>query len=208
MTLFGLISDVHATPKPVEEALAIFSNAGVEHIICAGDIAGYGNQLEETIALLIESGCQSIRGNHELRYLKSVEDNEETSASQFFKQLPSFLEFTIESKRLHISHAHPPKACTGGIKLLDKQGEIQPEQKALWTDRLAAFDYDVLVVGHTHQVFAEQLGHTLVVNPGSSAFNHTCAILHLPDLAVEVLPLSGKEPIKSWNWGSYQVSKE
>ena len=98
MTRIGLISDVHATPKPVEEALAIFSNAGVEHIVCAGDIAGYGNQLDETVALLIESGCQSIRGNHELMYLKSVEGDEETSVSKFFKQLPSFLDFTMVSK--------------------------------------------------------------------------------------------------------------
>jgi predicted phosphodiesterase len=39
----------------------------------------------------------------------------------------------------------------------------------------------VLVVGHTHQVFAETVGGVLVVNPGSSAFNHSCAILSLPD---------------------------
>ena len=149
MTRIGLISDVHATPKPVAEALAIFWNAGVEHIVCAGDIAGYGNQLDETVALLIESGCHSIRGNHELMYLKSVEGDEETSVSKYFKQLPTFLDFTIDGMRLHIAHAHPPKACMGGIKLLDKQGQVRPDQKIVWTDRLAAFDFDVLVVGHT-----------------------------------------------------------
>jgi putative phosphoesterase len=208
MTLIGLISDVHATPQPVADALAIFSKSSVDHIVCAGDIAGYGNQLEETIALLIDSGCESIRGNHELMYLKSIEGEEETSVSKYFKQLPAFLDFTFDGKRLHIAHAHPPKACMGGIKLLDKQGEVQADQIVVWTDRLAAFDYDVLVVGHTHQVFAEQLGHTLVVNPGSSAFNHTCAILSLPEMTVEVFSLSNKAPIKSWNWGSYQISTE
>lgn len=208
MTLIGLISDIHATPQPVAEALAIFSKSSVDHIVCAGDIAGYGNQLEETIALLIDSGCESILGNHELMYLKSIEGEEETSVSKYFKQLPAFLDFTFDGKRLHIAHAHPPKACMGGIKLLDKQGEVQADQIVVWTDRLAAFDYDVLVVGHTHQVFAEQLGHTLVVNPGSSAFNHTCAILSLPEMTVEVFSLSNKAPIKSWNWGSYQVSME
>ena len=40
----------------------------------------------------------------------------------------------------------------------------------------------VLLVGHTHQVFCEQLGNTLVINPGSTRFKRTCAILSLPDL--------------------------
>ena len=45
MTSIGLISDVHATPTPIEEALSIFKQAGVEQVFCAGDIAGYGDQL-------------------------------------------------------------------------------------------------------------------------------------------------------------------
>ena len=208
MTSIGLFSDLHATPEPVEEALAIFSSAGVDEIVCAGDICGYGDRLEETVALLIESGCQSIRGNHELQYLRSVRDEKETPVIRYLERLPACLDFNIDGKRLHIVHAHPPKACMGGIKLLDKQGVIREEEKAVWTERLAVSDYDVLVVGHTHQVFAEQFGQVMVVNPGSSAFNHSCAILRLPELEVEFFPLSGKQVITSWNWGSYQASME
>ena len=47
MALIGLISDVHATPAPVEEALAIFDRAGVEQVFCAGDIAGYRDRLKD-----------------------------------------------------------------------------------------------------------------------------------------------------------------
>ena len=208
MTSIGLFSDLHATPEPVEEALTIFSRIGVDKIVCAGDICGYGDRLEETVALLIESGCQSIRGNHELQYLRSVRGEKETPVIKYIEQLPASLDFNLDGKRLHIVHAHPPNACMGGIKLLDRQGLIRGEEKSVWTERLAAFDYDVLVVGHTHQVFVEQLGHVLVVNPGSSAFNHSCAILRLPDLAVEFFSLSGKPAIKSWNWGSYRASME
>ena len=35
MTSIGLISDVHATPAPIEEALSIFKRAGVEQALCA-----------------------------------------------------------------------------------------------------------------------------------------------------------------------------
>ncbi len=75
-------------------------------------------------------------------------------------------------------------------------------------DWLAAFDCDVLVDEQTYQVFADELGHTIVDNPGSSGFYHTCAILHLPGLAVEVFSLSGKTPIKRWNWDNYRTSVE
>ena len=52
----GLIGDVHATAGPVKEALAIFRGEGVDTILCPGDIAGYGTELESTVALLVDSG--------------------------------------------------------------------------------------------------------------------------------------------------------
>jgi putative phosphoesterase len=207
MALIGLISDVHATPEPVAEALSIFEQAGVEQVFCAGDIAGYRDQLDETVALLIESGCRTIIGNHDLGYLENHADDVDNRAAEFFKQLPSSIDTSIAGKRVYMVHAHPPDDCRGGIKLLDKQGEVQPERIALWTDRLQTFDRDVLLVGHTHQVFAEQVGNTLVVNPGSSAFNHSCAILSLPEMTVQVYPLSGKAIQKNWIWSDHVIQK-
>jgi len=203
MALIGLISDVHATPAPVAEALSIFEQAGVEQILCAGDIAGYREQLDETIALLIDNNCRAILGNHDVGYLEKHADDADNRAVAFFRQLPAAIDTTIAGKRLYMVHAQPPNACHGGIKLLNRQGVVQPDRIALWTEALQEVDYDVLVVGHTHQVFAEQVGNTLVVNPGSSAFNYSCAILRLPEMAVEVFPLSGKAIAKTWNWSDH-----
>ena len=207
MALIGLISDVHATPEPVAEALSIFEQAGVEQVFCAGDIAGYRDQLEETVALLIESGCLTIIGNHDLGYLEKHANDADNRAAEFFKQLPSSIDTSIAGKRVYMVHAHPPNDCRGGIKLLDKQGEVQPERIALWTEQLQTFDRDVLIVGHTHQVFAEQVGNTLVVNPGSSVFNHSCAILRLPEMTVQEYPLSGKAIQKNWIWSDHVIKK-
>ena len=102
-------------------------------------------------------------------------------------------------------HAQPPDGCHGGIKLLDKEGQLQADKVAQWAEKLQSFDYDVLVVGHTHQVYAELIGDTLVVNPGSSVFNNCCAILRLPEMTVEMLPLSGKTIEKTWNWGEHVI---
>ena len=78
------------------------------------------------------------------------------------------------------------------------------DRKAQWKNALEKFDYDVLIVGHTHQVFSERLGNILIINPGSTKFNHTCAILTLPELTVQVFPLSNKEPLKVWHWGQME----
>ncbi len=207
MALLGLISDVHATSTPVEEALSIFEQAGVEQVFCAGDIAGYRDQLEKTVALLVESSCRAVLGNHDLLYLDHYADDLDNEAVAFFKRLTASMDMMIAGKRVYMVHAQPPDACHGGIKLLNREGEVQADRVALWAEQLETFDCDVLVVGHTHQVFAEQVGNTLVVNPGSSAFNHSCAVLRLPEMTVQVFPLSGKEIEKTWNWGDHVISR-
>jgi putative phosphoesterase len=197
----GLLSDVHATPAPLQEALEIFVLEKVDTILCAGDIAGYGPDLEQTVQLLIEYKCLPIVGNHDIWHLNNSAPDSEGDAERYLRSLPTTVELCVEEKKLYMVHANPPDSILGGIKLLDEKGVLIKEQKALWTESLQGFSADLLVVGHTHQLFAEWLGDVLVVNPGSTVFNHTCMILHLPEMRVDIVPLSGKEPLLSWNWG-------
>lgn len=197
----GLISDVHATPAPVSEALDLFARRGIETILCAGDIAGYGPDLQQTIALLEEAGCRAILGNHDLWWLADFDAGEGNAASDYLRRLPLVDELEVGGVTIVMVHGSPPVSVMDGIKLLDEDGAIIDELYHLWSDNLTGFAADILIVGHTHQVFAEKLGGTLVVNPGSTRFNHTCAILHLPEMEVEFLPLGGKRPEKVWNWG-------
>lgn len=199
----GLISDVHAKPGPVEEALSIFKRNHVDRVICAGDIAGYFDELEPTIALLIENQCHAILGNHDQSYIESHLDDSNNIAYHFLNTLPATIEDDIEGKRLYVVHAHPPASQHGGIKLLDIEGGLIPEQQEFWKRELKGFDYDILIVGHTHQVYAEQIGDVLVINPGSTQFNHTCMILTLPEMMVQTIVLENKKPLKAWNWGMF-----
>ena len=203
MARIGLLSDVHASPAPVAEALALFECAGVDEVWCAGDIAGYHTELAQTVDLLAAGGVRAVCGNHDLRYLDACGDAGGPAAA-WLAGLPACCDAAIAGRRVYMVHAEPPDICDGaGIRLLDAAGRVRPERAAHWGQVLAGCGYDVLVVGHTHQVFAERLGSTLVVNPGSSAFNHACAILHLPALRVEVLPLSGRPVQRYWNWSEY-----
>jgi putative phosphoesterase len=201
MKKLGLLSDPHAYPEPVAEALSIFKHEQVDAIWCTGDVAGYGAELEQTISLLQKSDCQLIMGNHEIEYLQKNSEMAGSDIHSYLSSLPRVKQQNIEGKRVYMVHASPPDFLKGGIRLLDQLGNVIDSEKQDWTTRLSDFESEVLIVGHTHQVFAERLGSTLVINPGSSQFNRSCAILSLPDLNVQWFALSGQSIRKSWNWG-------
>lgn len=210
----GIISDVHARPEPVEQALAIFARENVDTILCAGDIAGYYDNPEQAVDLLKQVQCKTVIGNHDLAWLDAHPD-ESTFVKAYLQALPAKRILNIAGKSVYLVHAAPPEAVHGGIKLLDQQGDIIPQQKQQWQAALAAFDYDILIVGHTHQVYAEQLGSTLVINPGSTAFNHSCMILELPGENLKTFALEAQLIVKCWNFSmvcgvesSYPISKK
>ena len=130
MTSIGLISDVHASPGPVAEALTLFEREGVERVYCAGDIAGYRDGLRETIELLSGHGVQAILGNHDLQYLDHHDDDTDDPAVTYFNQLPATIDTEIDGKRLYVVHAQPPDACHGGIKLRNREGIVQVDRVA------------------------------------------------------------------------------
>lgn len=206
-TKLGLISDVHAKSGPLNEALSIFKRENVDAVICAGDIAGYFDELESTIDLLVEHKCSTIIGNHDQAYLAEHPDETESWPHRFLSALPETLDIEIDGRRVYVVHAQPPASQHGGIKLLDVEGQLIDDAKIYWRQMLQELEYDVLIVGHTHQVFVEQLGQVLVVNPGSTQFNHSCMILTLPDMRVETYALEGKPVLKSWNWGKFMQSQ-
>ena len=199
-TRIGLISDVHSSPEMLAQALAIFAEEQVDEIICAGDIAGYYDSLLATVELLQQSGCKAIVGNHDQAWLEQNQTAANPEISTYLQQLPQTLELEIEGKRLFVVHANPPSEQHGGIKLRNRDGDLVEERLQDWSERLAAYDYDVLIVGHTHQVYAERMGNMLVINPGSVPFNHSCMILSLPDLGIRTFALGGRDIVKCWNF--------
>ncbi len=199
-TRIGLVSDVHSSPDFLRYALEIFERQGVDDIVCAGDIAGYFDTVAPTVELLQAAECKAVLGNHDLDYLDRPEQERDPLVHAYFAGLPQTLELEIEQQKILVVHANPPSEQHGGIRLLDPQGAVRAERRQQWRDQLDGIGFDVIVVGHTHQVYAEQIGDVFVVNPGSSAFNYSCMVLSLPDLSVETFALGGREIIKCWNF--------
>jgi len=204
MALIGLLSDVHSSPAPVAEALDIFAREGVDQVFCAGDIAGYRDTgVHETVLLLQDCAARCVLGNHDVGYLHAAAASTDDAALSYFRGLPSYIDTEIEGRRVYMVHAEPPAACHGGIKLRDRTGAVRADRIAHWEKQLDGFEPEVLIVGHTHQVFAEQVGNTLIVNPGSAPFNYACAILRLPELTVQTFALAGRQIRTTWKWGDH-----
>jgi putative phosphoesterase len=93
--------------------------------------------------------------------------------------LPDALELTIEGVRIHVSHGH-------------EVGRTTPENLA------AAYPVELIIYGHTHRQRIDQVGVTLVVNPGAAGARRfdlepSVAIARIDSGSVQVtiVPLPG-----------------
>ena len=198
----GLISDIHAQPIPLKNALKILDTNQVDIIYNLGDTAGYFEDLEECITILKERKIISIFGNHDQWYLDLDKSKQEEWIVTYFKTLATVYNISFGNISIQLNHEAPEATDIKGLKLLDQFGKLIPERIDKWKKHLNNFKPDILIVGHTHQVFAEQIGETLVVNPGSTAFNNSCAILTLPEKKVQFYALSDAGVNTTWNWSN------
>ncbi len=197
----GIISDVHAHPVVLQQALDLFQLHGVDEILCAGDLAGYFNGLPAVIELLQRHYCKTVIGNHDETFLAQADSRQSPQIKQYFSRLPRHLILCRDGVSIYMVHAQPPDGTHGGIKLLDQNGAVITAQRGYWQRQLQALDHDILIVGHSHQVFVQQMDQLLLLNPGSTVFNHSCMLLSLPDKRVKVLALGEQQILKAWNFG-------
>lgn len=61
----ALISDIHGNLEALQAVLADIADRGVEHIICLGDVVGYGPQPGECLDLVREHATTCLMGNHD-----------------------------------------------------------------------------------------------------------------------------------------------
>lgn len=91
----GLISDVHSNNVALQIALEQLEQLGLDEILCAGDIVGYGGCPNETISLLKKKKVTCILGNHDF-YILAVFHSEHRVVDYNF--LPDLLELPAQMK--------------------------------------------------------------------------------------------------------------
>ncbi|MBK3774859.1 metallophosphoesterase [Azospirillum brasilense] len=68
----GILSDIHANREALEATLADMRGAGVERVVCLGDVVGYNTDPSPCIALLREAGAVCIAGNHDRAVTRQI----------------------------------------------------------------------------------------------------------------------------------------
>ncbi len=66
MALYGIVADIHGNLEALEAALALLDAAGIEQLVCLGDIVGYNADSERCAEIISERNALGIAGNHDL----------------------------------------------------------------------------------------------------------------------------------------------
>ena len=68
----GVLSDPHGCLVGLRAALSWLDQSGVDLVVCAGDVAAFGPQPNECVALLSERGIPTVQGNSDRDLLWSA----------------------------------------------------------------------------------------------------------------------------------------
>jgi putative phosphoesterase len=173
----ALISDIHGNYIALEAVLADIERAGVDQIICLGDVATLGSQPLEVLARLRALDCPVIRGNHEDALLEpelmpqhGVGPHlastmawcaERLSAADYdyLRGMPRTLEVPLGGQTTMFCYHAAPRSNTAQILATTPPGNLD----AMISD----YPAPIMVGGHTHIQMLRQHKGRLLVNPGS-----------------------------------------
>jgi putative phosphoesterase len=166
----AIISDIHSNLPALQVVLEQIEKEGVDRILCAGDIVGYGPFPNEVIERLMKIELTTILGNHDRAVLSRDSSNMNIQAQDA-------VWWTIENLKQegqdYLARLSPKESFSwNGLSIAIFHGsprsddEYIPEESAD-DELLELAKSDFLVLGHTHVPFVRSLDIGTVVNPGS-----------------------------------------
>lgn len=167
--ILGIISDSHDDVESLERALELFQRFGIDELIHLGDLIS-----PFSLDPIVRSGIpfRILRGNNDAEVIVALRSAE--GGGTF--------------------HASPVEIDLGGAKSLLFHGFGDGELTKFAAISLASSGrFDLVLYGHTHEVHVEEVGETLIVNPGELCGKltgrKTAVLLDTEEKEVEVLDL-------------------
>jgi len=164
--MIGLISDIHGNAAALRAVLTELSHLGADEVLCLGDVAGYGPQVNECCEIIRQRGIPTLIGNHDYYLAFDAPCPRSTAAN-----------LCLEHQRRVIEPDH--KAWLGrNPRFHDLPPDIRMVH-AGWNDPLeeylthlqpayfAGLDGRRFFSGHTHVQGLWQVGAKTYCNPGS-----------------------------------------
>ena len=186
----GLVSDIHASYGSLARAFDILAERGVDRVACLGDIVQKGPDGEAVVDLLRSHWVTCVQGNHDANAVRRAREEGDLGglspdSIEWLAQLPAELAYEWEGVRVALAHAAP---C--GVDAYVWPDDIPKRLKRA----LRTVEHDVVVLGHTHVPMKVQYQGVWLINPGSvrgthTRDSHTCGVLSLPSLELEILSL-------------------
>ena len=170
----GIIGDPHAESVLLESAIITLQRAGVDTLLCTGDVVTGVGDANRCCHLLESNDVYTVRGNHDRwffsgGYAETLPDFTPQSALDlraraWLAALPVTLTFDTPRGALMLAHG------TGTSDMLavypdDGDWVLQANWRlnALHAERQLRF----LVGGHTHQRMLRTFDHLTLLNPGT-----------------------------------------
>ncbi|TWT46938.1 metallophosphoesterase family protein [Botrimarina hoheduenensis] len=151
----GVISDTHGAVENTRAAVRMLESLEIDALVHCGDIG-----TPEVIALLAGWPTHYVGGNC---------DNDPAPLRRAIAAAGQtwhgeFGEIELAGVRVALAHGHDSRRLADAIK---------------------SGSYQLVCTGHTHQKRIEQVGQTLVLNPGAlyRANPHSLALVDLPELS-------------------------
>ena len=169
---FALIGDVHAEDERLQTALAYVKKAGVEHILCVGDVADGHGDLDQTMRLLSLANVLVVRGNHErwfladeLRTLRVVQfQDEHREAAETMRFWLPCIEVSTVKGPLLLCHA---ERLDDGSVIKPHHTDTEVRAIEAWQQIALSGRYRFMAAGHTHDVMVRALDGITILNPGT-----------------------------------------
>jgi len=161
--IIGVVSDTHDSRDAIMEMVRIFNNEKVDVIVHAGDhISPFSVKWMRKLS----GKVYGVRGNNdgESILLRRLYEESGWVFHEFI------LEIEIDDKKIVVNH-----------------GTYEEVVNAL----IYSGKYDIVIHGHTHKVRIENIGDTLVINPGEACGyltgRRTIALVNTVDLDTRII---------------------
>ncbi|MBS12724.1 MAG: metallophosphoesterase [Gemmatimonadetes bacterium] len=148
--------------EALEQALAISDEAGVDEIVCLGDLVGYGADPSECIARICDRAAFVCAGNHDWAASRLIDTS---NLSGMASEAIRWTKEALEDADLEWLEALPLAKRRGSVEFVHGSNHDPEQFPYIFGSPEAAFalkriDADLVFVGHSDRafVFAEDSG--------------------------------------------------
>lgn len=156
---YGVIADVHGNLHALRATLAGFTAAGIDRVLCLGDVIGYGPHPVECVELVESLDPVAVAGNHEYAALGLLSDEGFTASARRslawtrdaltpeVRQSLAKRPLVAEAPGVLLAHGSPDRVDeyvrseARAVELLDRLPDEHPGATTL-------------LLGHTHEAWA------------------------------------------------------